>query len=171
MAAFSSEEALSGLAGDIRSSIVSEQYDLGGYTESRTRDLVIAAFGKPLTAPAGMVRFTFVVGGGKLVRARYAEDLPKWMAAALREVGYVEDRSAAETLDSQGRFKQQHDTGQNLKYVVVFPRLQLAQVPGAAAGDATSAFGTGAELLFVVIVFVLAEFVFISMSMGYDVLR
>jgi polyhydroxyalkanoate synthesis regulator phasin len=45
----------------------------------------------------------------------------------LREiVGYEEDRSSAETLDSQGKFKQQHDTGQNLKYVIVYPRLILS---------------------------------------------
>ena len=33
---------------------------------------------------------------------RYPEDLPKWLVAALREIGFTEDRSAAETFDSQG---------------------------------------------------------------------
>ena len=51
----------------------------------------------PLTAPTEMIKCTFVVGGGKLVRSRYAEDLTKWLVAALREIGYTEDRSAAET--------------------------------------------------------------------------
>lgn len=37
-------EQLSGLAGEIRSSITSDQYDLGGYTEQRARDLIHAAF-------------------------------------------------------------------------------------------------------------------------------
>ena len=74
-----------------------------------------------------MVKFTFVVGGGKLVRARYDEDLPRWLSSSLREIGFVEDKSAAETFDSQGTFKQQHDTGQNLKYLIVYPRLSCAE--------------------------------------------
>ena len=63
-------DALSGLAGEIRSSTASEQFDLSGYSESRVKDLMLATFSTPLTAPTEMVRFTFVVGGGKLVRAR-----------------------------------------------------------------------------------------------------
>ncbi|KAF0685670.1 Aste57867_22506 [Aphanomyces stellatus] len=118
-------EGSSGLVGDIRRAVASEQLDLGGYTEQRTHDLVVAAFGTPLTVPTEMIRFTFVVGGGKLVRARYAEQLPKWITAALRDVGFVEDRSAACTLDCQGTFKQQKDTGANLLTIQVFPRLAL----------------------------------------------
>jgi hypothetical protein len=60
MAAFSEEQALSGLAGEIRSSISSEQFDLSNYTETRAKDLVTAAFSSPLTAPTQMIRFTFV---------------------------------------------------------------------------------------------------------------
>ena len=97
-----SEEQLSGMAGEIRSSLTSEQFDLANYTELRARDLVLAAFSSPLSAPTTMVRFTFVVGGGKLVRAKYSDDLPKWMGAALRDIGYIADASAAETFDSQG---------------------------------------------------------------------
>ena len=74
-----------------------------------------------------MVKFTFVVGGGKLVRARYDEDLPRWLSSTLREIGFVEDKSAAETFDSQGTFKQQHDTGQNLKYLIVYPRVTCSE--------------------------------------------
>ena len=95
-------EQLSGMAGEVRSSLTSEQFDLANYTEIRARDLVLAAFSAPLSAPTTMIRFTFVVGGGKLVRAKYSDDLPKWMGAALREIGYVADASAAETFDSQG---------------------------------------------------------------------
>lgn len=130
MAAF---EALSGMAGDIRTSITSEQFDLSGYTESRARDLMLTAFSAPLTAPTSMVRFTFVVGGGKLVRQKYNDDLPKWLTAALREIGFSEDRSAAETYDSQGTFKQQHDTGQNLKYLIVFPRVACSSATSEPA--------------------------------------
>eukprot|EP00798_Chlamydomonas_sp_ICE-L_P000840 gene840-33571_t len=94
-------EQLSGLAGEVRSSISSDQFDLSGYTESRARDLMLAAFSTPLPAPKEMVRFTFVVGGGKLVRSKYSDDLPKWLAAAAREIGFTEDRGAAETFTSQ----------------------------------------------------------------------
>lgn len=120
-------DQLSGLAGDIRATITSEQFDLGGYNEQRARDLIISAFTAPLTAPTEMIKITFVVGGGKLVRSRYPEDLPKWLVAALREIGFTEDRSAAETFDSQGTFKQQHDTGQNLKYLIVFPHVSCSK--------------------------------------------
>jgi hypothetical protein len=116
---------MSGLAGEIRNAIENEQFDLGGYTEPRITQLVQAAFGTPLSGRSEMIRLTFVVGGGKLVRSRYPEELPKWMATALRDIGYVEDRSAACTLECQGMFKQQHDTGQNLKTLMVFPRLEI----------------------------------------------
>ena len=53
----------SGLAGEIRGSTCSEQFDLGGYTELRATELMRAAFGSPLESPSTMVRFTFVVGG------------------------------------------------------------------------------------------------------------
>ena len=131
----SSKLALSGLAGEIRSSTVSEQFDLSGYTELRIYDLISAAFSTPLTEPPKMVKFTFVVGGGKLVRAKYNDDMSKWMITKLREVGYKEDRSAAETFDSQGTFKQQHDTGQNLKYLIVFPFVTCANKKESSSTD------------------------------------
>lgn len=128
MSGFADKVQVSGLAGTIRASIVSDQFDLGGYNEVRTRELISNAFAEPLEAPNEMVRYTFVVGGGKQVRSKYAEELPKWMASALRDIGFTEDRSAAETFDSQGTYKQQHDTGQNLKYVIVYPRVRCAEV-------------------------------------------
>ena len=60
MAAFDSTQQLSGLAGQIRGSIDSEQFDLAGYTEARVKDVVTAAFSSPLTAPSKMIKFTFV---------------------------------------------------------------------------------------------------------------
>mmetsp|Transcript_28344 Transcript_28344/g.39030 ORF Transcript_28344/g.39030 Transcript_28344/m.39030 type:complete len:459 (+) Transcript_28344:10-1386(+) len=139
MTEFSSVEQLSGLAGEIRSSISSEQYDLGGYTEQRSKDLIHAAFSSPLPAPTEMIKCTFIVGGGKLVRSRYAEDMSKWLIAALREIGYTEDRSAAETFDSQGTFKQQHDTGQNLKYLIVYPHVACSKSGAQKADSSTTA--------------------------------
>lgn len=136
MAAFAGE-VLSGLAGEVRTATTSEQYDLGGYTEVRARDFILAAFSTPLTAPTKMIKCTFVVGGGKLVRARYDEDMTKWLIAALREIGFTEDRSAAETFDSQGTYKQQHDTGQNLKYLIIYPRVTCSSVPTSSAANDT----------------------------------
>ena len=133
MAEFEGKAQLSGMAGEIRAATTSEQFDLGGYTELRTSDLIKSAFNSPLTEPTKMIKFTFVVGGGKLVRSKYNDDLSKWMISALREVGYTEDRSAAETFDSQGTFKQQHDTGQNLKYLIVYPFVTCSQKP--SGGD------------------------------------
>lgn len=142
MASFDGGEQLSGLAGEIRRSLDSEQYDLANYTEQRVKDLMVAAFSAPLTGPKEMIRCTFIAGGGKLVRQKYNDDLPKWILSALRDIGFTEDRSAAETFDSQGTFKQQHDTGQNLKYVIVYPRVAAA---AAAAALAAGAGGGGGK--------------------------
>jgi hypothetical protein len=130
MASFDNAQ-LSGLAGRIRQATESDDYDLGGYTEQRAKDLIITSFSQPLPNPTEMIRFMFTVGGGKLVRSRYPDDLTKWLVAALREINFTEDRSAACTLDSQGTFKQQHDTDQNLKYLIIFPRLSI----GASSGE------------------------------------
>ena len=73
-----------GLAGKIRAIEDTEQFDLGGYTEDRAKQLMIDCFSTPLPNPKEMVRITFVVGGGKLVRSRYNDDLSKWCTAALR---------------------------------------------------------------------------------------
>ena len=121
------------MAGEILGAIDSEQFDLAGYNEARVTDLMTSAFGSPLTAPTKMVRFTFIVGGGKLVRSKYDETLPKWVNAALRSINYVTDNSAAETFDSQGTFKQQHDTGKNLIYIIVYPHVTCSAT-GASDG-------------------------------------
>ena len=121
---------MSGLVGQIRANAAAEKIDLSGYTESRVRELVVEAFQNPIDATE-MIKFTFIVGGGKLVRSKYDDNLPKWMIAALREIGFSDDRSAAETFDSQGTFKSQHDTGANLKYVIVYPRINLTESKSA----------------------------------------
>lgn len=140
MAAFDQGGEIHGLAGEIRTALESDQYDLGGYNEVRAHDLIQNAFATPLPAPTKMIKCQFIVGGGKLVRSRYDEDLPKWIIAALREIGFTEDRSSAETFDSQGTYKQQHDTGQNLKYLIVYPRVACASGnAGAKAGGAEEA--------------------------------
>ena len=42
-----------------------------------------------------MVRISFVVGGGKLVRQKYSDDLPKHFCSALTLVGFQEERQEA----------------------------------------------------------------------------
>jgi len=79
-----------------------------------------------------MVKLTFVVGGGKLVRQKYTDDLPKIFMASLTAIGYKDDISAACEVASAGKFKFQHDTGKNLKFVHVFPHISA---PSAAAAD------------------------------------
>lgn len=71
-----------------------------------------------------MIRLTFIVGAGKLGRARYDDNAAKTVTSTLREIGFVEDRGASAVEECAGSFKLQHDTGKNLKTVVVFPKLQ-----------------------------------------------
>ena len=79
-----------------------------------------------------MIRLTFVTGAGKLGRARYDDGAAKAVTATLRELGYEEDRGASAVMDCAGSFKLQHDTGKNLKTVVVFPKISAdAGVEGA----------------------------------------
>lgn len=119
-------------------------YILCSYTESRIRELVSTAFAAPLENPTAMIRLTFIVGGGKLVRSKYNDDMPKWMMNALRENGYVDDKSAAETFDSQGTYKYQHDTGANLKYVIVYPHVACSKNASASDTSANNNGGTSA---------------------------
>ena len=123
MSSFAAEDSsvLSGLAKEIFYSIESDTYDLGNYTEERVKELIRKVFSSPLPNPTrlllthsltyshslthslthsnsfkfSMIKITFVVGGGKLVRSKYDENLPKFCVSALRELNYNEDKSAA----------------------------------------------------------------------------
>ncbi len=86
-----------------------EKFDLGGFTQEQATEFIPLAFREPFSLP---LRVSFVVGGGRLVRAKYHDDLQKWLSAALRELGFDEDRGAA--LGSQAAFKRQEDLAQNL---------------------------------------------------------
>eukprot|EP00435_Cladocopium_sp_Y103_P028830 s2993_g7.t1 len=77
----------SGLAGKVRRSTESDEFDLSGYDQARCNELAKASFSEPFPLKE-MVRISFVVGGGKLVRQRfgpkcsvpkYSDDLPKFM--------------------------------------------------------------------------------------------
>jgi len=86
-----------------------ETFDLAGFTLDQVQEMIPMAFKEPF--PLNL-RISFVVGGGRLVRAKYNEDLQKWLSTALRELGYEEDRGAA--LGSQKAYKRQEDLAQNL---------------------------------------------------------
>jgi hypothetical protein len=70
-----------------------------------------------------MIRITLVTGAGKLGRQKYDEGAAKAVTTALRELGYQEDRGASCVPECAGSFKLQHDTGKNLKTVVIFPNI------------------------------------------------
>mmetsp|Transcript_16276 Transcript_16276/g.35621 ORF Transcript_16276/g.35621 Transcript_16276/m.35621 type:complete len:391 (-) Transcript_16276:183-1355(-) len=125
------ESSAGGLAGRVRGSTESDQFDLAGYTKDQCRDLVQAAFREPFLL-SEMVRLSFVVGGGKLCRQKYSDDLPKDLCSALQAIGYNDDKAAACELSSAGSYKYQHDTSKNLKFVHVFP---LVAAPAAAEGE------------------------------------
>lgn len=80
-----------------------------------------------------MIRLTFVTGAGKLGRAKYDEGAAKAVTGALRDLGYTEDRGASAVMECAGSFKLQHDTGKNLKTVVVFPKMVEASGGGSIA--------------------------------------
>ena len=107
---------------------------LSGYDGARTMSLINDTFSTPQSIPPGieMIRHTFIIGGGKSVRGKYPADLPKNITAALRAIGYVEDKSADTSASSAGTFKRQHDTGANLIYCHVYPNVVR---PGRGAGE------------------------------------
>lgn len=129
---------MSNLASKIRSCSESDQFDLANYTESRVNELVTASFTEPFKGSYPvMISFKFIVGGGKLVRSKYDDALPKWMTQSLKNIGFTDDSSAAETFDSQAKFKFQHDTGQNLKFIIVFPKFDIIQTKQQATSQST----------------------------------
>ena len=80
------------------------------------------AFSEPLPL-SEMIRITFITGAGKLGRQKYDEGAAKAITSTLRDLGFDEDRGASAVLECAGTFKMQHDTGKNLKTVVVFPKV------------------------------------------------
>jgi len=70
-----------------------------------------------------MIRLTFITGAGKLARQKYDEGAAKALTSALRALGFEDDSSASCIPQCAGTFKLQHDTGKNLKTVVVFPKI------------------------------------------------
>ena len=142
------------LAKGIRSAVDHEDHDLSGFNEAQVHQLMTAAFTDPIPA-AKPLGFRFTVGGGKKVRAKYGEDMPKWCREALRGIGFEEDRGASAVAECQGMFKMQHDLDKDLKFTHVFPRTcPLPPAPDAelhegrgGGGDAAAAEGDADAVL------------------------
>lgn len=112
----------SGLANKVRGATESDEFDLGGYDQAKCDDFAKQAFSTPFPL-SEMIRLSFVVGGGKLVRQKYSDDLPKLFMGAMTNAGFSEDKSADLSLGAAGKFKFHHDTNKNLKFVHVYPKI------------------------------------------------
>ncbi|KAL7563179.1 hypothetical protein ACA910_014455 [Epithemia clementina (nom. ined.)] len=136
---------LSGLAASIRGAVDNETFDLAGKNASTIEHAIADAFQTPFTL-SETIRITFVTGAGKLARQKYDEGAAKAITSKLREFGYEEDQSGG-----AGTFKLQHDTGKNLKTVVVYPQITTNGGTGTesieAGTNALSISGGGASLL------------------------
>ena len=121
------------LANEIRNASESLEFDLAGYGAEGCAKLA-AALEHPLPLP-DMIRFSFVVGGGKKVRQKYNDGLPMLLAEALRKVGFTEDRGASQSIECAGLFKFQHNTGTDLKTTHVYPKID--QAAAAAQAEAS----------------------------------
>ena len=121
----------SGLAASIRGSTESDTFDLAGQTPATVTNNITQAFRDPFPID-DMIRITFVTGAGKLGRQKYDEGCAKAVTSSLRSLGFEEDRASSCVRECAGSFKLQHDTGKNLKTVVVFPRIREV---GGGGGD------------------------------------
>jgi hypothetical protein len=74
------------------------------------------------------------VGGGKKTRAKYDPDMMKHLSMALSAAGLTEDRGASACAECQGMYKYQHDTDKDLKYLHVFPNVDLIPEGGGDEG-------------------------------------
>ena len=123
-------------------SIESETFDLAGQSSPTIITNIRSAFAEPLPLDK-MIRITFVTGAGKLGRQKYDTDAAKSVTSTLRELGYNEDKGASAVLECAGSFKLQHDTGKNLKTVVVFPLVSTGASDGARVGMQKLAINSG----------------------------
>ena len=123
----------SGLAAHIRSSTESDTFDLAGQNPSTITVNIEQAFKDPFPLDY-MVRITFVTGAGKLGRQKYDDGCARAVTSTLRSCGFEEDRGASCVRECGGFFKQQHDTGKNLKTIVVFPNIREIDDHGGDGG-------------------------------------
>lgn len=86
-----------------------------------------------------MVRLTFIVGAGKLGRQRYDEAAGRTVTTTLRALDFQEDHGASCVVECAGTYKLQHDTGKNLKTVVVFPKIAVSTSSSKTGNDNSTA--------------------------------
>jgi hypothetical protein len=111
-----------GMAAAVRRSTESDSFDLAGQQVSTITNNVTAAFSEPLPIKE-MIRITFMTGAGKLARQKYDAGAAQAVTRSLKQLGFEEDSGASCVKECAGTFKLQHDTGKNLKTVVVFPNI------------------------------------------------
>lgn len=122
---------MSGMAGKVRRSADDNEFDLANFTREKCMQLCREAFTEPFQLPK-MIKITFVLGGGKEVRQKYRDELVREFCESLNAVGFIEDNAADKDLSAAGKYKYQHDTSKNLKFVHVFPKVEI---PAAKDGD------------------------------------
>eukprot|EP00545_Synedropsis_sp_CCMP1620_P007157 CAMPEP_0119008388 /NCGR_PEP_ID=MMETSP1176-20130426/3659_1 /TAXON_ID=265551 /ORGANISM="Synedropsis recta cf, Strain CCMP1620" /LENGTH=432 /DNA_ID=CAMNT_0006960707 /DNA_START=30 /DNA_END=1325 /DNA_ORIENTATION=- len=118
-----SSPPISGMAASIRAATESETFDLAGNNIATITNTIQSAFSTPFSLQGTMIRITFITGAGKLGRQKYDDGAAKAVTSTLRELGFEDDRGASCVVECAGSFKLQHDTGKNLKTVVVFPNI------------------------------------------------
>mmetsp|Transcript_11354 Transcript_11354/g.21669 ORF Transcript_11354/g.21669 Transcript_11354/m.21669 type:complete len:434 (+) Transcript_11354:48-1349(+) len=131
--------ALSGLAGSIRAAADNETFDLAGKSAATIERAIKDAFEKPFPL-AETIRLTFVTGAGKLARQKYDEQAAKAVTGPLKYLDYEDDAGGG-----AGTYKLQHDTGKNLKTVVVYPKVEGSS--GDVAGADMHSLSLGESLV------------------------
>lgn len=138
-----SSSNIHGTAAKIRAATESETFDMGNLPPSTIETVVHDAFQTEWPAIEGeeMIRITLVVGAGKQSRQKYHENTQKLVTSTLNDCGYSEDRGASNVAECAGLYKLQHDTGKNLKTVVVFPKFEAVE-GGQGSSSATKSLLT-----------------------------
>jgi hypothetical protein len=104
--------------------VAAETFDLANMSLSSIEHTIRDAFGGTDALWDAPIRLTFITGAGKLARQKYDPKTALTITSILRnECGYSEDAGASAIPECAGTFKLQHDTGKNLKTVIVFPKL------------------------------------------------
>ena len=123
-----------------RKKLESDTFDLAGQATTTIETNIQNAFQEPFQLN-DMIRITFITGAGKLGRQKYDDNATRTVTTTLRQLGFVDDRGASCVKECAGSFKLQHDTGKNLKTVVVFPK--LVQTTTSDDDNVTTTAGPG----------------------------
>ena len=136
---------LHGLAANIRTASESEVFDLGNLPATTISQVIEDAFSQEFDlgqSDESMIRITLVVGAGKANRSKYDPSALKLVTTALNAAGYSNDSAASCIFECAGFYKFQHDTGKNLKTVVVFPKISTSSTNATKGGDASTPYSS-----------------------------